>query len=225
MTLGTLYLGGGGSPEDEQALWQRMLNGLPRVLYWPFALPTSMLADASDWLAAGLAGYDFTGTLETWTTLDGHDHTELYDFDLVFVGGGNTFQLLHEIRSHGFLEPVRRFVQSGGTYYGGSAGAIVACDDISIAQWHDPNDVGLSDLQSLGLVHDIAVLPHYQTADDGAAAQWAQRHPARLVCLPERTGLIVTPARTLVVGQEPAWTYDGERMQPHPPGTVLPDRH
>jgi dipeptidase E len=199
-----------------------MLPGRERILYWPFALSSPALDTASDWLAENLARYDYAGTFETWTTLRESDHSELYEFDLLFVGGGNTFQLLNEIQTYGFLEPVRTFVQRGGAYYGGSAGAVIACDDIAIAQGHDPNDVGLSDLRSLGLIRHLAVLPHYLTTDMQAAQQWAQDHRTRLVGLPERTGLVVTPTTTLVVGQEPAWTFDRSEIHRHSPGTALP---
>ena len=218
---GTLYLGGGGSPEDEQALWRRMLASQPRVLYWPFALPDSMLDDAKDWLAAALDRFGFAGTLDAWTTLADHDHAELDEFDLLFVGGGNTFKLLHEVRSRGFLEPVRRFVELGGAYYGGSAGALLACDDISIADGHDPNDIGLTDLRSLGLVPRLAILPHYEPSSENSAQQWAQDNQSRLLGLPERTGLVVTAPEMLVVGDESAWSFDGVRVRRHLPGTAL----
>lgn len=217
---GTVYLGGGGSPEDEQALWRRMLAGRSRLLYWPLALPDSILAGAAEWLAGALARFDFSGNVECWTSLEGHKPTELDEFDLLFVGGGNTFKLLNEVRRHGFLGPVREFVQRGRAYYGGSAGALLACDDISTAQGLDPNDIGLTDLRSLGLLRRLAILPHYQPVDENAAQEWARQNGTRLVGLPERTGLVVTTAIE-VVGDEPAWLFDGDRISRCPPGTIL----
>lgn len=218
---GTLYLSGGGPAHDEEAMWRTMLAGNPRILYWPFALPAAMLAGAHEWLTETLAQFDFGGTFEMWTAPSEHEHAELCEFDVLLVGGGNTFKLLHEIRTHGFLEPTRQFIQNGGTYYGGSAGAVIACDDISIADGHDPNEVGLTDLRALALVNHLAILPHYAPTDEKAAQRWAQQHRTRLVGLPERTGLIVTPTTILVAGHEPAWTFSDSQAELHPPGTLL----
>lgn len=213
-----VYLGGGGSAEDEQELWRRMLAGRSSLLYWPCALPDSMLAGAADWLAGALDRFGFAGSVKTWPSLSAHKPTELDGFDLLFVGGGNTFKLLQEVRRSGFIEPVRDFVQRGGAYYGGSAGAILACDDISTAQGLDPNDVGLTDLRSLGLVRNLAILPHYEPADEKAARQ--RHNGTRLIGLPERTGLVVTTSIE-VVGDEPAWLFDGDQIIRCPPGTTL----
>jgi peptidase E len=37
-----------------------------------------------------------------WTSLADHSPSEIDLFDGVFIGGGNTFQLLYQIRVYGF---------------------------------------------------------------------------------------------------------------------------
>ena len=219
---GTVYLGGGGSPEDERELWLRMLPAARRVLSWPFALSGPMLAGARDWLAEALDRHGFAGDLEVWTTLQGHHAAELSAFDLLFVGGGNTFRLLHQVRTHEFIEPVRQYVRSGGAYYGGSAGAILACDDIATAEEYDANDVGLTDLGGLGLISRVALLPHYEPTQHAAAEMWAHAHGTRLLGVPERSGLIAVDGVLHVVGSEPVWSFNGLVSRAYPPGTELP---
>ncbi|MDH4065417.1 MAG: dipeptidase PepE, partial [Acidobacteriota bacterium] len=51
-------------------------------------------------------------------------------FDVLLVGGGNTFQLLRECRARGLLNPIRRLVLGGAPYAGWSAGANLACPTI-----------------------------------------------------------------------------------------------
>lgn len=198
---GTIYLGGGGSAEDEQALWREMLPSARRILHWPFALSAEAHPAARDWVADSVRRFGFTVELESWTTLKGHAPDELDDFDLLLVGGGNTFNLLHHVRENGFIEPARRFVSNGGAYYGGSAGAILACDDIAIAEGYDPNDIGLTDLRALGLVPGIAILPHYEPAQESMARKWATDKGIRLIGLPETSGLIVSDGSLQAVGQ------------------------
>lgn len=46
---GAVYLGGGNA-DEHAALWALMLHGNPRILYWPFAVPPTMLPRADAWL-------------------------------------------------------------------------------------------------------------------------------------------------------------------------------
>jgi dipeptidase E len=191
-----------------------MLRSGSRVLHWPFALPATHHAAARDWLFDGIQQLGLTVELESWPTLSGHDADELARFDLLFVGGGNTFSLLHHVREYGFVEPVRRFVADGGNYYGGSAGAILACDDIAIAERHDPNEPGLTDLRALGLVRGIAILPHYTTDQEAKARKWAADKGIRLIGLPETSALIVSGDTLQAVGQIYTFTRSAPRSAP-----------
>ena len=160
---GVVYLGGGGTGQDEALLWGKMLAGCQRLLYWPFALEGGMLAGAETWLRDQVARLGFSVEIRTWTALEGKHSADLDGFDLLFVGGGNTFLLLHHLQAHGFIGPVRQWVEAGGDYYGGSAGAILATDSIEIADHADSNDVGLVDLAGLGLLPAVGLFPHYTT--------------------------------------------------------------
>ena len=153
---GTIYLGGGGSPDDEYLLWAEMFRLNTNILYWPFASAGDMLNGADAWLRGNLAQHWPDHQLATWTDLDGHAPDELLDFDLLFVGGGNTFDLLAHVASHAFIEPIRSFVAGGGSLYGGSAGAILASDSIEIAATHDDNNTHLEQFTGLRLARDAS---------------------------------------------------------------------
>lgn len=200
---GSVFLGGGGSPDDECDVWRAAYTGVQRVLYWPFALPADRLSTADRWLRDSLASLGLPAQVTTWNDLDGRDPRELPRFDLLHVGGGNTFQLLEHIQRHAFIEPVRAFVQHGGAYYGGSAGAVIACDDIEIAAPHDPNVVGMTNLSALGLVPSYAVLPHYDGAVD-TALSWSREHHRPLLAIPERGGVRYGDSRLTAIGPEPS---------------------
>ncbi|GAB3913695.1 hypothetical protein GCM10011575_19650 [Microlunatus endophyticus] len=162
-----------------------------RIVYWPFALPGAMCASADQWLRHNLDLLDIDYHLDTWQTLSDHDPVELDSdrVDLLLVGGGNTFRLLDQVRQHGFVDQVRRFCLDGGDYYGGSAGAVLACETIEIADGHDPNEPGLDDLAALGLITGTAVLPHFTEDQLEAAGRWASSHGTVVLGLPESVGL------------------------------------
>ena len=113
---GVVYLGGGGSGQDERLLWAEMLRGCRRLLYWPFALEGDTLAGAEGWLRDQLQRQGSAAQMQAWSTLEGKDPAQLQGFDLLFVGGGNTFSLLHHLQEHGFVTPVRQWVEAGGGY-------------------------------------------------------------------------------------------------------------
>ncbi|MGI8592199.1 MAG: hypothetical protein ACR2M5_14675 [Nakamurella sp.] len=88
--VGTVYLGGGGSPADEGEVWRDAYESVDRVLYWPFALSAGVLDTADPWFRAALDELHLSPQVTTWTTPEGHDRN-LEPFDLLHVGGGNTF--------------------------------------------------------------------------------------------------------------------------------------
>nr|WP_275588411.1 Type 1 glutamine amidotransferase-like domain-containing protein [Microlunatus panaciterrae] len=198
-----------------------MLRRDPRILYWPFALSGRMLEGAEAWLRDQLARRSSGADLVTWPSLESHSVDELTTFDLLFVGGGNTFGLLDHLDRHDFVEAVRRFVEDGGSYYGGSAGAILACDSIAIAEMHDTNDVGLTRLDGLGLLPGPALLPHYGPQHETAAQAWCRSHGGRVLGVPERSGIVVTDKDVRVVGREEVWILDGLQAQSCQPGDRL----
>ncbi|WP_195909213.1 Type 1 glutamine amidotransferase-like domain-containing protein [Microlunatus sp. Gsoil 973] len=172
------------------------------MVYWPFALPAEMLASAEGWLRTHLDLLGVGYQLDTWQSLGDHAPSELdtAQVDLLFVGGGNTFRLLDQVRRCGFVESVRRFWNSGGDYYGGSAGALLACDSIEIAEGHDHNEPGLRDLTALGLLPDVAVLPHFTDDQLGEATEWSASRDTVVIGLPESVGLWWREQTATVVG-------------------------
>lgn len=95
---------------------------------------------------------------------------------------------------------VRRFVADGGDYYGGSAGAVLACDNIAIAEGHDPNEAGLLDLRSLRLISGASILPHFTIVQLDTARRWATSIGGTLIGLPEDAGLCHDNGIFIVVG-------------------------
>lgn len=83
--------------------------------------------------------------------------------DIIYVGGGNSFFLLQEMRRSGADAIIAEAVANGKPYIGESAGAVVAGPDIGYIQDMDDAKAApmLHDSRGLGLV-DFRVVPHYQ---------------------------------------------------------------
>ncbi len=83
------------------------------------------------------------------------------DAELVLVGGGNTFHLLHHCRRAGLLPVIRQAVLGGTPYLGWSAGSNLACPTICTT-----NDMPVIDpggFDALDLV-PFQLNPHYTNA-------------------------------------------------------------
>lgn len=86
------------------------------------------------------------------------------DVDYVYVSEGNTFVILDYIRKHGLVAYIQEWVRNGTVYIGASAGAMIAGDEIRLAEDFDSNTVGMRNYDALKLF-DGAIIPHYSPAD------------------------------------------------------------
>lgn len=82
--------------------------------------------------------------------------------EVIFIGGGNTFRLLHELHRNELIEPIRRAVRNGALYIGSSAGSIVACPSLKTTK--DMPAIEPVSFEALGLV-PFQISPHYLDPD------------------------------------------------------------
>lgn len=89
--------------------------------------------------------------------------TRLENSQIIYVGGGNTFYLLHWIRKSKVDTYLGDLLENNRFYVGASAGSILVGPDIALSGWDpawDSNDVGLADTTGLNFV-PFAVSPHF----------------------------------------------------------------
>ncbi len=121
--------------------------GRRRALFLPFAGTTIAWDDYAANVREALAplGLEIAGAHR-----EADPVAALAAAELVLVGGGNTFRLLHESRRRGWLGPSRAAVRAGLPYVGWSAGSVLAGPTIRTT-----NDMPIVDpggLESLALV-------------------------------------------------------------------------
>jgi dipeptidase E len=138
---------------------------------------------------------------------------ELNNFNGIYIGGGNTFRLLHLLRSSGFDTALINFVEHGGAIYGGSAGAILLGRDIMSCAHMDTNDVGLRDTTGLDLVNGYAIWCHYQLEDDTRIFSLAKKYNIAVLALSERSGVCAEDEQLLAIGLEGVRKITGNSKQ------------
>ena len=101
----------------------------------------------------------------------------LQSSDIIYVGGGNTFHLMHHLHAADADDVIRKLVREGVPYVGESAGAVVASDDISYIA---PMDENRGHTRMRGLWPSRASMS-FRTS---ARCRWAPAHVGSSPCMP-----------------------------------------
>jgi dipeptidase E len=98
----------------------------------------------------------------------GHLKARLSNYDLIWVLGGNTYVLRHEMRRSGFEQIIRELLDAGVVYAGDSAGALAAGISIAGVEAADrPDFAEVLIMDGLGLIPYV-VLPHVDNPEFAA---------------------------------------------------------
>lgn len=111
---------------------------------------------------------------------------KLLNSDIIYIGGGNTFYLLQELKRSGADKLIKKQVLLGKAYIGESAGAVIVAPSITYIEDMDDRAAApdLSDCSALGLV-DFYTLPHMNSFPFIRASRViAEKHSNDLKLLP-----------------------------------------
>jgi len=206
-----IALGGGGGAADSRLLdevFATWIGSQGKLLYLPCALRgIRPFPSCLEWITATFAPLNIA-RISMWTDLSEHRGKELDEFDAVYIGGGNTFALLAELRKSGFEHYLREYAGRGKAIYGGSAGAAVLGRDIGTVNYIDRNEVGLVETGSLDLAQGHAIWVHYQPQDDDLIDAYVRQHQHSVIALSERSGIVIENEDMGSVGFESAYRFD-----------------
>lgn len=206
---GELLLAGGGDADDSWLLDERLVNRIGRdgtIGYLPVAMPRDRYPDCEEWITDVFQAHGVSD-IRMWTDLAELDESEVAAVNAVYVGGGNTYRLHDRLRQTNTDRLLREFVLTGGTLYGGSAGAIICGETIETTP--DENRVGLREKTALQLLPDTDIWCHYTEADDSEIHDYVVETDRTVVALPERSGVSVTATRCRVIGHVPVRVFEG----------------
>lgn len=189
----------------------RFAGGRRRALFMPFA---SVTTSWDDYLALAQHALEPVGLRLQGAHTCADLAQAIASADMLLVGGGNTFCLLHALRQRGALQPIRDAVARGIPYVGWSAGTVLATP--SIATTNDMPIVDPGGFDALGLVpfqinaHFTNALPagHQGETRNQRIAEFLVRNPARPVLgLPEGNWLEVDGSQHTLHGPHSAWWF------------------
>jgi dipeptidase E len=173
------------------------------VAFIPFAAVDGDYAAYTEKVQAALpAAYQLL------TVTQSHAAAIVKEADVIMVGGGNTFKLLHDLYTTHVLDLIRDKVNAGTPYIGWSAGANITGATISTT-----NDMPIINPGSFAALRlfSFQINPHYQQIQvagfhgetrDQRLTEFLLLHPAaHVIALPEGTALRLANGRLLVAGQ------------------------
>ena len=193
-----LILSGGGDPEQVRPIdefFAAHIDKSKKVLYIPAAMEREVFTyeQCLDWFTATYNVFDIQN-IEMLTDLQ--NAVISADSAAVFIGGGNTYKLLKELRESEFDQQLIAYLDNGGTVYGGSAGAMIFGKTIETEIHTGSKNYGLTDLSALNLLNGYDLWCHYTSADDHLIAEY----PRPLYILSEESGMIVHNGEITSIG-------------------------
>ena len=148
---------GRGYLDHVEAEIRDFVGGRTRVVFIPYALHDRRAYCVQAENRLRKMGFEFRSAHDVSNALRAIEQSEV-----IFIGGGNTFRLLHELQANNLIEPIRQAVCNGTLYIGSSAGSIVACPSLKTTK--DMPVVQPMSFETLGLV-PFQISPHYLDPD------------------------------------------------------------
>lgn len=223
-----LFLGGGGGKEDSVELDKKFVANLDLskpLLYIPIAINTEKYpySGCVAWLSSVLGPLGVTNIV-MWIEddLKKKQEKDFEQFSGVYIGGGNTFKLIKELKGFGTFEILRKLAGKDIPIYGGSAGAIIFAKTVIPALSADENFVELTDFSAFNLVKNYDMWCHYTESLDPTIKMYMNKYSLKkIVAIPENAGLYVTDNNIEVIGPANVEVFGGEDIKTIGPGMLL----
>ena len=196
---GVIILAGGGDAAQSKMIDDYLKKLLvsknsSRCLYIPIALPETHYAQAEEWFTST---YTYVEDLTALKSAEDASTVLKEDYDVIYMGGGNTGKLLTELHTYGLDVYIKEQLNKGAVVYGGSAGAIVLGKTIETAPPDEHSSNGRN--QGLDLLSGFSVVPHFDGKFSPAHNEAAKRNQSGLLGISESTGVVFEGGRIVKV--------------------------
>lgn len=214
-----VFLCGGGAGEQTIEANKRLnevIDHTKPCLYIPLALEAECYDSCYEWIQGELADVQLP-YIEMVRSAEELAKKDLSSYSVLFIGGGNTFKLLKELKESGAFEKIRVYLEQGGVAFGGSAGAIIFGEDLESCAVDDPNEVSLADTAGMDLLNGVSLLCHFTSRsveEDEKSKQFLleiSKH-RKVLALPEEVTLFVNDDEVEVIGERPYYAFENGRM-------------
>ncbi|MBR4342286.1 MAG: Type 1 glutamine amidotransferase-like domain-containing protein [Lachnospiraceae bacterium] len=163
-----VFICGGGAGKQTIRAMKRLNevieHNLP-CLYIPLAMEAENYDGCYRWITNELNCLDIPG-IDMVRSAEELSGKCLDKYSFIFIGGGNTFKLLYDIKRVNMFGPIREYLLNGGVAFGGSAGAIIFGQDLESCALDDDNKVELLETDGYDVLEGISFLCHFTNRDE-----------------------------------------------------------
>ena len=160
-----LFLNGGGCGKQTLLAYKeinKIIDHNKPVLYVPLAMDEEEHPYDScyEWIKEEISSIDIPN-IEMVKSFEELEKKDLYNYSLIYIGGGNTYKLLNGIKSTKIYDKLKEYILNDGIVYGSSAGTVIFGKSINIIEVMDKNEVNLADTKGFDLLNDFSIFVHY----------------------------------------------------------------
>ena len=200
-----LILAGGGEGKDSKPLDKLLLSLIQpkKILYVPLARKKQSFPKCKEWFSSTFANLNFDMLTNT-------KKKNLSQYGGMYIGGGNTFHLLSQLRKTELKTIIDYFLENNKPIYGGSAGAIIFGKDIrtaALGKDSDINEVKLRNFSGLNLAKGYAIQCHYEPNQDSELKRFSKQTKLEVIALSERSGILVENKTIHAIGYDPVYVF------------------
>ena len=218
----TLFLSGGGPGDVTEEIDTFFINNvLPldehvRILYIPVAKSGDMNAykKSLNWVKTKFLPLDKSNRIEFILCTKLEKIISLSEYNAIYIGGGNTYRLLHLIYKSNFDKLLMEYIKSGGIVYGASAGTVLFGQDIStyIEDKYLPENIKHKYLEEKGIpmLGNYSLLTHFEEGDEDKVAKYFKSHNDSVISIPPGVALVVTKDKSYKIGSKDVLIYRPE---------------
>jgi dipeptidase E len=215
-----LILNGGGEGNQVKSA-RELLNNLidhsKKILYIPLAWPNSDYDSCLEFMTNELYDVDCAG-IEMVRSGEEIVNKNLSDYACIYIGGGNTYKLLSELKTSGAFDRIRDYlINEDGIVYGGSAGAIIFGKDLDSCNTDDDNEVGLIDNTGFDMLNGYSLLCHYTSRNEERTLlsknyllELSKIKP--VYAIPEEDTIFIDDGKIEIIGYRSYYEFKGGEM-------------
>lgn len=162
-----IFLCGGGSgkvAKKSTIMFGSVIDKTKPLLYVPLAMESYRYDSCLEWIRKEMSLIDVTN-IDMVTSAKDLAGKNLNNYCAIYIGGGNTYKLLKDIKDSGSFKKIQQYINNDGIIFGGSAGAIIFGKDIDSCKTQDPNDVQLAETQGFDVLSGYSLLCHLNRND------------------------------------------------------------
>ena len=210
--------GEGNQVKSARELLNSLIDHSKKILYIPLAWVDSNYDSCLEFMTNELSDVDCIG-IEMVKSGEEIVNKNLSDYACIYIGGGNTYKLLSELKTSGAFDKIRDYlINEDGIVYGGSAGAIIFGKDLDSCNTDDDNEVGLIDNTGFDMINGYSLLCHY-TSRDSERTELSRKYLLELsktkpvYAIPEEDTIFFDGKNIRVIGKLPYYIFENGKKE------------